>query len=111
MTAKVTWRSILGAVELEHALLELRGDRRHERRLERSSGDDDLIGRMASVVKLNDLAAFGPPDGADAAAQHDRQPKCRAYSVRADRRVLARGTHVTEHLIGRGKISIRVSSR
>ena len=51
-----------GAMQLDHVLTEAVGDRRHERDLERSGGDHDLIGRIAAVLQLDLVEIPGPPD-------------------------------------------------
>jgi hypothetical protein len=62
-------RPVLGAMALEDVFTEAVGDRRHERDLERSGRDHDLVGRIAPLVKLDQVPALRPPDRADPAAQ------------------------------------------
>jgi len=49
-------------MELEHVLTKLVGDRRHERDLERSSGDHDLIRPVGAAVHLEELHVLATPD-------------------------------------------------
>ena len=65
-------RPVPGAVDLEDVLTEVVGDRRHERHLERSGGDHDLIRFIAPAVDLDEVPVLGLPDGTDAAAQRHR---------------------------------------
>ena len=49
------------------------GDLGHARELEGAGGDHDLVGLVGAIVELDEVAAIALPDGADAAAQLDRQ--------------------------------------
>ena len=69
----VLWPAVLAAVELRDARIEALGDRRHTRDLERAGGDHDLVGLVAAIVELDQVAALASADGADTAAQLDRQ--------------------------------------
>ena len=65
--------AVLGAVKLDDPAVQWLGDRRHAGDLERSSGDHHLLGCVAAVVELDQIAAVRPPDGADLAVELNRQ--------------------------------------
>jgi hypothetical protein len=65
-------------VELRDVRVQALGDPRHPRDLEWAGGDHDLVGLAAAIVELDEVAALALADGADTAAQLDRQRESRA---------------------------------
>jgi hypothetical protein len=58
-SSSAIWKpELLRAVDLRHRLVDIVGERRYERRLERPGRDDDLAGRDRLVVRRDDVSAI-----------------------------------------------------
>ena len=79
-------RAVAGAVRLEDARVQLVGQRRHARDVERPGGDDDLVGRDApAVVELEDEAAARRPSATARGCELDGQLERLARTARGRR--------------------------